>query len=112
MEVTTNFKQPRQRRSGRASERAKWHKELKRKYGHITACEWPRRCTSTLGLAPAHSLKKRRITSLAEYLDIAMLCVRHHHYAEYGDRKHKGTHRRMFRLIRLCIKNRSVDELP
>lgn len=75
----------------------------------ITRCEWPRGCTNTLGLAPAHRLKQRRIRTIEEVWMAALLCGSHHHFIEYGDRKHKGTHRRMFRLITMIILRRKIQ---
>ena len=79
------------------------------RYAHINHCEWPN-CTSIFGLSHAHSLKKTKITSEEQWMEIAKLCSFHHHYAEYGDRKHKGTHRRMYRLIRTLIAMRSAGD--
>jgi hypothetical protein len=69
----------------------------------ITRCEW-RDCKSVFGVAPAHSEKRRNIGWSKElYFEAAVLCTQHHHFAEYGDRTHRGTHRRMRRLIQTVI---------
>ncbi len=88
----------------------KWAKELLTYFNQIGVdehCEW-RTCTSHFGLAPAHS-KKRRFIGLDRglYFEAANLCVKHHSFVEYGDRKHKGTHRRMERLIKMVILGRT-----
>ncbi len=88
----------------------KWAKELLTYFNQIGVdehCEW-RNCTSHFGLAPAHS-KKRRFIGLDRglYFEAANLCVKHHSFVEYGDRKHKGTHRRMERLIKMVILGRT-----
>lgn len=87
----------------------KWAVELLTYFNQIGVdehCEW-RTCTSHFGLAPAHS-KKRRFIGLDRglYFEAANLCVKHHSFVEYGDRKHKGTHRRMERLIKMVILGR------
>lgn len=87
----------------------KWAVELLAYFNAIGVdehCEW-RTCTSHFGLAPAHS-KKRRFIGLDRglYFEAANLCVKHHSFVEYGDRKHKGTHRRMERLIKMVILGR------
>jgi hypothetical protein len=72
----------------------------------IVRCEW-RQCGSTFGVAPAHSVKRRFIGWSRElYFEAALLCTKCHAFVEYGDRRHRGTHRRMRRLIRTVIAGR------
>lgn len=74
----------------------------------VYSCEW-RGCKDRLGLAPAHSVKRRFIAWTEElYFEAALLCARHHHYVEYGDRRHRGTHRRMRRLVVMLIRIREA----
>lgn len=87
-----------------ARELIKWISSL-----GITHCEWPG-CTSTFGVAPAHSLKRRFIGwSKSLYFEAVYLCGQHHHYIEYGDSKHRGTHRRMRRLILVLLRRRKIQ---
>lgn len=93
--------------SNRSKARASHQAKMMRTYKHETACAW-RNCTDLMGLAHAHRLKKRLILTEEEWVHGQVkLCLRHHVYAEHGDRKHKGTHRRMYRLITLLMRKQS-----
>lgn len=85
-------------RSNRSKTRAAWQKEMVETYAHITYCEYPG-CHSTFGLAHAHSLKKTKITTREQWMDVVKLCQQHHDFVEYGDRTVVGTHERMFNLV-------------
>lgn len=89
--------------SNRSRTRRSWQSEMVRAYSHETACAWPG-CNNYFGIAHAHRLKKRFITTQEEWVHGQVkLCHRHHHYAEYGDAKHRGTHRRMYKLITVLM---------
>jgi len=76
----------------------------------IVRCEW-RDCSNPIGLAGAHRVKQRYIRTWDEARKAAYLCVSHHHYIEYGDRKHRGTHRRMSRFVMVFIRRRGMPSL-
>ena len=67
---------------------------------HINHCEWLEGCGSTFGLAHAHRMKKRYITTREEWLSVARLCQTHHDLLEYGDKQV------MFNTITAIIENR------
>lgn len=93
--------------SNRAKRRASWQAKMVRTYAHETRCVW-RDCSDPLGLAHAHRLKKRLILTEEEWVHGQVkLCLRHHLHVEHGDRKHKGTHRRMYRLVTLLMRKQS-----
>lgn len=70
-------------------------------YAHIDWCEWYEGCDSDFGLAHAHTKNKDFITTREEWLDVAKLCEKHHNFAD------RGSHERMFELIRKCIAART-----
>lgn len=73
-------------------------------YAEIDSCEYPQ-CYSDFGLSHAHSLKKTKITTREQYLDVVKLCTACHAWIEYGGRdkksgiRVKGTHQRMFNWV-------------
>lgn len=95
-------------KSNRSKERHAWQMEMLRTYAHIDWCEWPG-CHDTFGLAHAHRVKKTKITAREEWLMVARLCEHHHNWIEYGDKKHKGSHRRMCRLATVIIHKRAEN---
>lgn len=97
--------------SNRSHRRNSWQREMIRTYAHERKCAW-RRCKDLLGLSHAHRLKKRFLVTEEEWVHGQVkLCFRHHFYAEHGDRKHKGSHRRMRRLITVLMRQqkRPID---
>lgn len=74
-------------KSNRSKERQAWQREMLETYQHITWCEWLEGCGSTFGLAHAHRVKKRYITTREEWLNIARLCQTHHDLLEHGDKQ-------------------------
>jgi hypothetical protein len=75
---------------GNNSRSKDWRREwpsLKREFERagITRCE---RCGSDYFLTPAHSLKRRHITSRTQMREVALLCVRcHEHFELQGEAK-------------------------
>lgn len=61
-----------------------------------------------LGLAPAHDRKQRFIRDEETYKLAALLCQRHHYFAEHGDRDNPGTHERMKEIIQDLISRRGT----
>ncbi len=91
-------------KSNRSKERSGHQEKMCRVYPITGICVWPG-CKSSFGNAHAHRLKKRFILTEGEWVHGQVeLCQSHHHFAEYGDRKHRGTHRRMYRLITLLMR--------
>lgn len=99
-------------KSNRSKDRSGHQRTMTKLYAHETTCAF-RGCKEKLGMGHAHRLKKRFLTEMEWIHGQVKLCFRHHHYCEYGDLKHKGTHRRMWRLITVLMRQqgRPFDEL-
>ena len=79
-------------------------------YRHITRCEWFEGCSEE-ATDHAHTLKKTKITTREQWLDVAKLCRAHHNFAELGDKYNPSSHERMFELIRKCIATRTGTKI-
>jgi len=69
--------------SNRSRERASWHRALLKEWATkgIDRCEI---CGGTFGLALAHSLKRRFITTREQYFEVALLDQKCHERIEFS----------------------------
>lgn len=97
-------------KSERSKRRQAWQQEMMETYAHITQCEYPG-CYLTWTVAHAHSLKKTKIATREQYLDVVKLCSTHHAWIEYGGRDKKtgiyvhSSHLRMWNWVKAIQKH-------
>lgn len=93
--------------SNRSKERASWQRKMIAKWGYGERCEALEGCSSTFGIANAHRLKKRFITTEDEYVNGRAHLCQHHHQA-LDEATGEDVHARMYAYISQIIERRET----